>query len=301
MKHIEISVIVPVYNVETYLHKCVDSILNQSFANFELLLVDDGSTDSSGQICDEYGVKDSRVKVFHKNNEGISATREFAIQQAIGDYIQFVDSDDWIEPNMFEEMLSEAKVTNSDIVGCNFIQEFSNKSLETRTFYIERDAFIRSVVSNYWGVLWKILFRRVLVIKHNIHFIPKIDGGEDYYYVTNLLLNAQRVSCVDSFFYHYNRNNALSFISKTSMDRVLYQVKATVMVENVLEECEKKDLYYNEICKRKSDIKIQLMHIHFLEGCRYFQEVDKWYIFNGNSIRNKIYLLISYLLNFVKL
>ena len=299
MKCIKISVIVPVYNTEAYLHKCIDSILNQSFTNFELLLVDDGSTDKSGQICDEYAKNDSRIKVFHKNNEGISATREFAIQHATGDYIQFIDSDDWIEPNMIEEMFNGAIATNSDIVGCNFIQEFPDRSLKTKAFYTEKDTFIQSVVSNYWGVLWKILFRRILVIDNDIHFPKNVDGGEDYYYVVNLLLNARKIFCINKFFYHYNRANVTSFISKPSMDRVLYQVKATELVEDLLIKYGKRDLYYDEICQRKSVIKMQIMRIHFLKGCSYFKEIDKWYIYKGNSVKNKMYLLISYLMNLI--
>lgn len=92
----KISVIVPVYNVEKYLSRCIDSIISQTFSDFELILVDDGSTDSSGKICDEYGKKDGRVKVIHKRNGGLSSARNCGLENAKGNYICFVDSDDWI-------------------------------------------------------------------------------------------------------------------------------------------------------------------------------------------------------------
>lgn len=115
----QLSVIVPVYNVEDYLRKCVESILNQTFTDFELLLVDDGSTDGSGELCEEFALLDKRVKVFHKENEGQSVARNFGISHACGNYLSFIDSDDWIEKEMYDEMLSPlSKNREVDIVVC---------------------------------------------------------------------------------------------------------------------------------------------------------------------------------------
>ena len=102
--HPKISVIVPVYKAEKYLHRCVDSILAQSYTDFELLLIDDGSPDNSGAICDEYAIKDSRVRVFHKQNGGASSARNKGLDHANGEWVSFVDSDDWIEPQMVESL-----------------------------------------------------------------------------------------------------------------------------------------------------------------------------------------------------
>ena len=100
----KISIIVPVYNAEKYLHRCIDSILTQTFGDFELLLIDDGSTDKSGRICDDYVSKDHRIRIFHKQNGGVASARELGIIQAVGKYSIHVDADDWIESNMLEEM-----------------------------------------------------------------------------------------------------------------------------------------------------------------------------------------------------
>ena len=104
-----ISVIVPVYNTELYLHRCIDSILSQTFTDFELLLINDGSTDRSGEICDEYAGKDKRVRVFHKENGGVSSARNIGLDEARGEWIAFVDSDDWVSPKLLEILHGEAE------------------------------------------------------------------------------------------------------------------------------------------------------------------------------------------------
>ena len=128
-----ISVIVPVYNVERYLYKCIDSILNQTYLNLQIILVDDGSTDSSGMICDEYKMKDSRVQVIHKNNGGLSDARNFGIDEAKGSYYAFIDSDDFIEKDMIESMYCSVKKESVDIAVCNMKRIYEDG--DTDTFY----------------------------------------------------------------------------------------------------------------------------------------------------------------------
>ena len=115
----KISIIVPVYKVERYLENCIESIINQTFKDFELILVDDGSPDRCGLICDNYAKKDERIKVIHKKNEGLSAARNSGIQIAKGEYIAFVDSDDCINKNMYETLYDTAIENKSDIVVCD--------------------------------------------------------------------------------------------------------------------------------------------------------------------------------------
>ena len=120
-----ISVIVPVYNVEKYLKRCVTSILNQSYKNFEVVLVDDGSTDNSGKICDEMQGADSRIIAYHTKNGGLSAARNFGIEKASGDYIAFVDSDDFIKPDFLMQLISAMRQTNADIAACGYEMYFN--------------------------------------------------------------------------------------------------------------------------------------------------------------------------------
>ncbi|NHM29266.1 glycosyltransferase family 2 protein [Neobacillus terrae] len=116
----KISVVIPVYNVESYLHRCVDSILNQTFQDFEIILINDDSKDNSGQICDEYAQKDKRIKVIHKKNARVSAARNDGIKTAKGKYLSFIDSDDWIEPEMYQEMINKAEQLNLDFIMCDY-------------------------------------------------------------------------------------------------------------------------------------------------------------------------------------
>jgi glycosyltransferase involved in cell wall biosynthesis len=131
-----ISVIIPVYNVEPYLRKCLDSVLNQSYRDLEILIVDDGSTDGSGKVCDEYR-NDERVRVFHTENRGLSAARNYALDRSHGDYIAFIDSDDWFEVTALQTFLTNAQETGADIVACQFYQEYVDKTVRPSGFDTE--------------------------------------------------------------------------------------------------------------------------------------------------------------------
>ena len=144
-----ISVVVPVYNVEAYLRKSLDSVVHQTYGNLEILIVDDGSTDRSGKICDEYR-SDKRVKVYHTDNHGLSAARNYALDRATGDYIAFLDSDDWFEDTALEQFVSVAQSTGADIVACRFYQEFADKTEEPggidTEFVVEGEEILKSMV-----------------------------------------------------------------------------------------------------------------------------------------------------------
>jgi len=156
-----ISVIVPVYNVEPYLRKCLDSIVGQTYRDLEILVIDDGSTDGSGAICDEY-IQDGRVRVFHTENRGLSAARNLGLDNATGDWIGFVDSDDWIEPDMYEVLLRKAEETGADIVECGYYNEYPNEIVERgrkELMLSGNDALemlLKGNLSNsVWNKLWK--------------------------------------------------------------------------------------------------------------------------------------------------
>ena len=129
-----ISVIVPVYNIEAYLRKCIDSILAQTYTNLEIILVDDGSTDNSGEICNEYAAKDARIRVIHKGNGGLSSARNTGIDIATGKYIGFVDSDDYLAPDMYEKLLGAIVNNHADISVCNVHHVDENEELISSTF-----------------------------------------------------------------------------------------------------------------------------------------------------------------------
>lgn len=186
-----ISVIIPVFNVEEFLEKCINSVISQTYTELEIILVDDGSTDNSGKICDEYAKKDDRIKVIHKQNEGQGVARNYALDICKGDYIAFVDSDDYIELDMFEIMLKAIDSDNYDIAICGV------KFLECETGRIRSIAFTDSVISGdsdlliqryltgkCFSVMWNKLYKAQLF--ENLRF-PSIRSREDAYVLPELL------------------------------------------------------------------------------------------------------------------
>lgn len=130
----DISVIVPVYNTESYLKKCIESIINQTFRNIEIILVDDGSTDTSAEILADYALRDNRIIVIHQENQGLSAARNAGMRSAKGEYIMFVDSDDWIDANTCEKAISAARTSFADIVMWTYVREYQSSSRITEMF-----------------------------------------------------------------------------------------------------------------------------------------------------------------------
>ena len=199
----QISVIVPVYNSEQYLHRCIDSILAQTFTDFELLLIDDGSTDKSGVICDEYVLKDKRVRVFHKENGGVSSARNVGLDHARGKYIGWVDSDDYIHEDMFQLLYEAVIREDADIAYCN-----SNK------FNMPVDSIdIVEFLKQYWFLpvnpLWNTLCKRKLY--HNLRFSCNANIAEDLLMTTKLYYYAHSRILVSKPLYYYRYvSNSLS-------------------------------------------------------------------------------------------
>jgi len=203
-----ISVIVPVYNVEKYLSQCINSILNQTIKSLEIILVDDGSLDNSGKICDEFSKKDDRIVVIHKENNGLSSARNAGLKIATGSYIGFVDSDDWLDENMYESLLKLIKDTNSDISCCKFfktangeekIPPINSEVIESfnnieglNNFYT--DLYTQTVVA------WNKLYNRKL-FDNIIYPIGKIHEDEGTTY--KLFYKANKITYTNRPFYYY--------------------------------------------------------------------------------------------------
>lgn len=227
VEEVKISVIVPVYKTEPYLRKCLDSILGQTYRNLEIILVDDGSPDNCGAICDEYAAGDARIRVIHQENGGVAAARNAGLDLATGDYIGWVDSDDWIEPDMFETMLSAAVSRDADIVICGRQEEYPDRSFQMGWQQMEalnreqamallvEDDLVRSYL---WDKLWKReLFQGIR--------IPQIKVFEDMAVMYSLFLKAETVVCLPYILYHYEYNAASLTIAPSLKSRMdFYQV-----------------------------------------------------------------------------
>ena len=200
-----ISVIVPVYQVEQYLERCVDSILNQSYHNLEIVLVDDGSTDKSGVICDRYGAQNVNIKVIHQKYQGVSVARNTGIEASTGEWICFVDSDDYIDEKMLEIMLQTSFEDQSDMVICGFVRcDVEGHVIKVKSF--ERQcidsyqALERGMAESLFSVVWSKLIRRRCL--GAIRF-PKGKIYEDEFTTYRIVDRCEKISLIDREFYHY--------------------------------------------------------------------------------------------------
>lgn len=202
----EISIITPVYNKSKYLARTVNSILKQSFVNYELLLIDDGSTDESGLICDQFAIKDNRIKVFHTENHGVSSARNLGIKNANGKYVCFVDADDYVKKEFLEKLYDSIQKNKTDIAVCDYyeIKNGSRKNYEYRQSEIISDIYT-AVNSNLLCIVWNKLFVREK-IKHL--FDEKLSTCEDSIFCVRFYLdNNATISYVDDMLYGYIRHN----------------------------------------------------------------------------------------------
>ena len=219
----KISIIIPVFNVEPYLEKCLNSVLNQTYSNIEILIINDGSTDRSPQICEEYTLLDSRIKMFHQENKGLSSALNIGLTHFTGDYLGFVDSDDWIEPDMFEVLYKAVKYENVPVSIASYYININNAStlvenktpipsgvISTRNMLIyplDRDNYM-----GYCGYVWNKLFRADIIKASNLKFDENIKYGMDSLFYFSLILsqNCKGVYTNKPLYHYLQRNSAIS-------------------------------------------------------------------------------------------
>ena len=205
----KISIIVPIYNVEEYLPRCLKSIIDQSFKDFEVILINEIGTDNSGVICEEFASQDSRIRLFQRERGGVAGARNVGLRAAIGEYITFVDADDFLEDAALEKMYNKAVETNVDIVICDYTKIFKNKIEPVYRAFKGKTEFINQLLewSSIENALWAKLFKRHLFIDEGIYFIEKLDYGEDYSVLSRLFYVSNAVSKLDAYLYNYERRN----------------------------------------------------------------------------------------------
>lgn len=200
-----ITVIIPVYNVERYIRQCLDSVINQTYKDLEIILIDDGSEDNSGKICDEYQSRDSRIKVIHKENGGQAEARNIGLDMMQGEYVAFVDSDDFIELDMYENMYLQIKRNNADCVVCGY-----NKCVEEKIqgYKLKNNVTTgKKILNNYfedlwefWYVVWNKLYKKS-VFKDNRFYVGK--KHEDNFISHRILYASNVVVCMEKIYYNY--------------------------------------------------------------------------------------------------
>lgn len=213
-----ISVIIPVYNAEKFLEHCLDTLLAQTFKDFEIILVDDGSRDLSPRICDAYAHKDARVRVHHKENGGVSSARQTGLQLASGNYIIQVDADDWVASNYLEALYKEAIRKNADITVCDYMEVYPDKQVykEQKPTSTSADDFVLDLCTRLHGSCANKLIRSSIIRVNDISFPEGINLREDKLFNIHVALNSAIVSYIASALYFYRRSHSEQSASSQS-------------------------------------------------------------------------------------
>ena len=224
----KISIIVPVYNTAKYLERCIESIVAQTYADWELLLVDDGSNDRSGDICDRYAASDPRIQAFHKPNGGVSSARNLGLDHAQGEWITFVDADDWVEPNY----LKSFGINDNCDISCTHIQcegwkEWVSIPLKEYSGQINSDILNENL--HRMNFPFAKIFRNSIIKNNNLKFNTKIHYGEDTLFVYSIMTYAKTIRTTPTAYYHYISYNSSNSLSKKhySLESYLYTINQT--------------------------------------------------------------------------
>lgn len=230
-----VSMIVPVYNSEKTLSRCIDSILNQTYRDFELILLNDGSTDTSGEICDAYAKRDSRVRVVHKENTGVSDTRNRGIDLARGEYLQFLDSDDWITPDATTLFVRTATEQQCDMVISQFYrvigEHVSQKGAIDEDGLMDRSTYANHMMQKpadfYYGVLWNKFYKRSIITEHRLRMDQSISWCEDFMFNLEYVRHTQTIYAMKVPVYYYVKTKG-SLVSQGMSMKKMIRMKRTV-------------------------------------------------------------------------
>ena len=299
-----VSILIPIYNVERFFARCIESIFSQTYQDIEYVFVNDHTPDGSmsvlGRMCEKYPVRANNVKIIENaNNQGIAKVRNTLLENAGGDYVLFVDSDDWIEPDMVELMANEAMSRNADVVGCDYYEDYESRSVVVRQEYPSGhdEAMKAMTLLKIKGVLWKLLIRRDILMQNDLRFIPTIHFAEDYIFCCKLFYYSHVFASVNKPLYHYIQYNPNNY-SSTDIDkrvesfaRAIREVERFYRQEGVYEKLEK------ELTVRKFLIKSQYVldngHVNIRKWSRLFPESNHVWREMGYSRGNRMRFFLA--------
>lgn len=331
MKKSVISIIVPCYNNEKYIARCLNSIVNQTFNQIEIIIVNDGSTDKSISIIEDYASKDSRIIIVDKSNEGVSAARNDGIKKSTCKYLMFVDSDDWIDLNTCEVVYDKIEKSNADVVMWSYVREFANASLKKNIYNEKIIVFNKTDIKNKLyrrqiglideelehpesefalNPVFTKIFRKDIIIQNNIKFIDLsiIGTSEDGYFNMEVFEHCEKVIYIDEYFYHYFKQNDNSCTQNYKADLFIkWQKLFDITLMNINKNIKCKDniqAFNNKIClsiiwlglnicssKKNSFQKIK--EIKGILSCEKYRQAYRKLNFNHFRIHWKIFFLCS--------
>lgn len=307
-----VSIIIPVYNAEKYLKRCLESVISQTWENLEILILDDGSVDESLSISRVYEMNDDRITVISKNNTGVSDTREIGIQKATGDWLAFLDSDDWYDKNFIRTLLYSCLENNTDISACQYyIVHGNNICLGAKTkigTILNQEEAIYQVLlgkpSEMCPAIWNKLYKMELVKKTNIHFNKRLHLGEDELWLIQILKYCNRVSCVkNALYYYWTQESSLCHgrisekkISNIESKRIIIQETSTLSYR-LKKKAEGR--YYSEciylflLSREKSDLQFICKKIDWDNWKKY---KESYFAYDDSSFIKRTFLLfVEYL------
>ena len=234
----KVSVIIPVYNAENYISKCLESILNQSYKNIEIVVINDGSTDKSEELIKAYQDKDNRIVYLSQKNSGPSVARNNGIGHSTGEYLVFIDSDDIAERTYVELLLKKMVSSGADIVCCGY-QDISEFGVLNHTDFdfennVTRGSFAEMVCKGTGGVLWGKIFKRKIITQNKLKMDKNIFMSEDLIFVLQYVFYCQSFAAIKKYLYNYNRLNETSISSNISMKYIPNHIKVCKRLENIL-------------------------------------------------------------------
>ena len=281
-----ISVIVPVYNSEKYLHRCIDSILVQTYVNFELIIVDDGSNDSSGVICDVYEMRDARVRVFHKENGGVSSARNMGINNAKGEWIIFVDADDFLERSMLNAIIS-CVTPSINLVHYGWCfhgeEKFASYNVCEKNEIISLKLACKRNI--FHGYVWSYAFKTSIIKKNSLSFLEDIDYAEDWEFIIKFYSYTNQLFLLKDCYYNYVVRLG-SAMNQSLGDK--YIKDNFKMYLSVMGSCLDKPLWFkNFVCRRIYDINIWLVNNVLFRDSTLISDYEKSY----NLLLRKHFLL----------
>ena len=226
----KVSILIPCYNVEAFLPQCLDSVINQTYRDLQIVVVDDGSVDNTLALAQGYAAKDSRIEVYHQDHLGVAQVRNTLLSKIAGDYFLFIDSDDWIEPDMVEFLVSCTGPDDVDIVTCDAVTNETQVSSGYRLLIYNRETAIKHFLYylKFRGTLWDKLIN-VSLLKSGVSFCSEISYGEDALFCWELLKETRKVACTDRQLYHYRMNDH-SISHNTFSEKKLSGHKAWSMI-----------------------------------------------------------------------
>ena len=327
----KLSVIVPIYNAEKTLYRCIESIIGQSYSNIEIILIDDGSSDNSLMICQEFAKKDSRIIVYHKENEGLVSARKSGVDIATGEYVGFVDSDDFIDAEMYSSLMKEANNNSTDVVISGIITDYATYSTKTLNNLpsgtYDRESIVKKIIPNmlvkngYYkfgiipGVVIKI-FKRELIKKSLMSVCNDLTMGEDVAITSFSIVNASSISIIDVAAYHYVQTessmirgyNSKRFLDVCKMYDCIGKIDIPEYKEqtgayfacvlyNILSECVKSnDISYLQAKREIKEILNNPVSIKALKSA----DVSQWFCKDKVKVKLMRYKMVSLLIKLLK-